>query len=95
MMAGKDSLGLTINVDVDDKIDEVHQLFKCRGVYQTFWHSFVPPHRMSYLIGPLTETGVENWLKIFNDLGVKYTAKTGSWDKTKELKLDDLWKICS
>lgn len=42
---------------------KIEKLFSTRCYEKIFCHSLVPPHRLEYIIGPLTETGVENYKK--------------------------------
>jgi hypothetical protein len=62
-------------VEVWDDYDKVHDLMKYQSVQIEFWKSFVPPHRVVYVLGPLTDLGVENWTKEFNKVGCKYTME--------------------
>lgn len=62
------------HVDVDDTYDNVHALFKYSSVEIEFWHSFVPPHKVVYKIGPLSEIGIINWEQKFKDIGAKFTV---------------------
>jgi len=69
-------LYLKVRVDVNDTYEEVHNLFKYQSVVAVFWHSFVPPHKMEYTVGPLTEIEVENWKKKFDSIvDCKYHAE--------------------
>lgn len=62
-------------VDIDDTYDKVHEAMKCRSYQVSIWKSIVPPWKAEYRIGPLTEVGVENWKKAFDETGCKYSAK--------------------
>lgn len=62
-------------VEVWDDYSKVHQLMMYQSVQIAFWKSFVPPHRVEYIIGPLSQLGVDNWKIKFDEIGCKYTAE--------------------
>ncbi len=66
---------LKVRIEVDDTYDAVHNLFKAQSVIALFWYNHIPPNKIEYIIGPLTDTGVENWKKKFDGVDCKYHAE--------------------
>ena len=71
-------------VEVDGTHDKVHDLFKRSSVKITYWHSIVPPNKVEYEIGPLSEEGFNSWLKAFDSTGCKYRVFKADYDKVKD-----------
>jgi len=68
-------LKISLNVENDNPIEEAVKLLKHDSYKYAFWHSFVPPHRVEIILGPLSDVGVENWLSMFNSVeGLKFRA---------------------
>lgn len=64
---------LQLEIDVDDRYkDKVFPLFAYTSHTYQFWHSLVPPHKVRILLGPLTETGVDNWLETMKNTGADF-----------------------
>ena len=64
---------LVVSYDIVDRdmYQKVHNLFLDRCVKMSHWHGIVPPHRMEYTIGPLTDLGIKNWVAKFTELEAK------------------------
>jgi len=74
---------IKIEFDVDDDYDRVHNYFKYHSVNINFYHSFIPPHKVEYIIEYLSETGVQNWKKHLDEQGFRYKMFVADYDQVK------------
>ena len=74
---------IKIDFDVDDDYERVHNYFKYKSVNIHFLHSFIPPHKVEYIIEHLSEIGVQNWKKHLDEQGFKYKMYVADYDKVK------------
>lgn len=51
----------TVTFDVDDNYEIVHNLFRYTSVKINYWKAFTPPNYVDYILGPLTQKGIDNW----------------------------------
>lgn len=57
-----------------DITNKVYDLFKYKSYISKYRHSIVPPDKIEFIMAPLSDIGVENWLYAFNKIeGLKYT----------------------
>ena len=64
-------------VEVDDTYEAVHMFMMHRSVQIQYFRSFVPPNRVTYLLGPFqNEDGAARIEKEFSKTGCKYKCDT-------------------
>lgn len=70
---------LIVIIPVDENLDKVLEYTSRLSYKKEFWHSFAPPHKISYEFVGLSDTGVEHiknaFREIFKDSKYKHACR--------------------
>jgi len=55
---------IKIRIPIDDNYEKVASYLQRYSYQKIFWNSFAPPHKIEYIIGPISE---ENVFRLKND----------------------------
>lgn len=67
-------LQIIVEVWDEDTTNKVYDLFKGTSYITKYWKGIAPPNKVEFILAPLSDLGVENWLNSINEIeGIKYT----------------------
>lgn len=59
---------LKVTIPFDENFEKVKDHTSRMSYKKEFWHSFVPPHKVVYEFGPLSDVGVDNVKDAFREM---------------------------